>query len=135
MIDFEHVFKDEYQFTLKNATYNWLEAGDAPQDAVLNVKDSINAEQYGNQIEITYSRAVFFEPQSIFEATVTFAFILVFQDDAMAQAHHNIVWEQILLEQENPYMTNIISRASALIAAMTASYGQQPLITPPNFIG
>ncbi len=135
MIDFEHIFQDEYQFTLKHASYNWLPAGDAPQDAALNIKDNIRAEQCGNQIEITYSRSVFFEPNSIFDVTVVFAFILVFSDEAMAQAHHNIVWEQALLEQENPYMANIISRASSLIASITASYGQQPLVTPPNFVG
>lgn len=134
MIDFKKYFNDEYQFALINAVYSQLDNRLQGAELELNIEDSINANVRENHMEVTFRRKVFFEPEALYSIDVTFAFMLTFRDGNLATEAQNIDWGKELIENDNPYLGNVVSRASFLIATLTSSYGQQPLVTPPNVI-
>lgn len=134
MIDFNKYFNDEYQFTLKNAAYTWVENNGQGGELELNISDTINATIQGKHLEVSFQRKAFFKPEALYSIDVSFAFTLTFRDDSLAAEARNVNWSEALVENENPYLGNVISRASYLIATLTSSYGQQPLVTPPNVI-
>lgn len=135
MINFNEYFNDEYQFTLKKATYSWIETKPEGIELDLNISDTISATVNANQLEVEFNRNVSFNPEALYVIDVSFAFTLTFRDDVVPEECKNIDWSKVFSESEkNPYLGNVVSRASSLIAALTSSYGQQPLITPPNII-
>ncbi|MBQ6850561.1 MAG: hypothetical protein IJN77_05940 [Oscillospiraceae bacterium] len=134
MIDFNKYFNDEYQFTLKNAAYSWLENNGQDVELELNISDTINTAIVGKHLEVTFQRKAFFKPEALYAIDVCFSFTLTFRNDNLADEAKSINWSEALVENDNPYLGNVISRTSYLIATLTSSYGQQPLVTPPSII-
>lgn len=134
MLDFKKFFNNEYEFTLKKAMYDWIEVDHSTNDLRIKVDDHIKWDIIGDRLEVTFSRDVGFIPKSLYTIGVVFCFGLTFRDDTVAVEAKEIDWGKEFVEQANPYLENIISRASFLIASITSSYGQKPLITPPSFI-
>lgn len=134
MLDFKKYFLDEYQFTLKKATYTWIEANGHDGGLDLNIADGIISTAHDRSLEVTFERKVFFNPEALYSIEVVFAFTLTFKDTVEAEEIEKINWSQELAETDNPYLGNVVSRTSNLIGMLTASYGQQPLITPPNIV-
>lgn len=134
MIDFKNYFADEYQLTLKNVSYSWIENDSQGTNLDLHIADQIHVKIENNQLEASVDRAVFFVPESLYKIIVSFTFILTFREDQLTEEAKKMNWEEALVTNDNPYMANILSRASALISALTSAYGQQPIITPPTFV-
>lgn len=134
MIDFNKYFNDEYQFALKKATYTWLEHSNQGAELELNIGDKISASIVNNNLEVTFEREVYFDPEALYAICISLSFTLTFRDGQLTEEAKKINWSEAMVENENPYLGNVISRASYLIATLTSSYGQQPLVTPPNFI-
>ena len=134
MIEFNKYFNDEYQFALKNAVYLWIENVAPGTDLELNISDTVNASLQGKHLEVVFQRKTFFIPEALYSIDISFSFMLTFRNDALAEEAKSVNWSEALVENENPYLRNVISRASYLIATLTSSYGQQPLVTPPNII-
>lgn len=134
MIDFNKFFNDEYQFALKNAAYSWIENVAPGTELELNISDTINATPQGKHLEVVFQRKAFFSPEALYSIDISFSFTLTFRNDSLADEAKSINWSEALVKNENPYLANVISRASYLIATLTSSYGQQPLVTPPNII-
>lgn len=130
MLDFNEYFKDEYQFSLKDVTYSKIE-NEEPIECEIKISDTINTEVSDNLLNITFTRDVYFNPVSMFKLKVVFDIVLNLKEEIKEKAA-NINWTQTLLDNPNIYLGNVVSRASHLIAEITASFGQQPLITPPN---
>lgn len=131
MFNFSKYLKDEYQFSLKEISYSKIEGESALSQYDLKINDNLSSDLNQNSVVITFTREVSFEPASMFNLKVTFDFTLHFNDNSPEDAY-SINWKQTLLDNPNLYLGNIISRASHLISEITASFGQQPLITPPN---
>ena len=134
MLDFNKYFFDEYQFMLKNVSYSMIENNIRDVDLELDVIDSIDTAAQDDYLEVIFERKVRFIPEALFEISVSFVFTLAFRDTVDYEEVNNINWVEALEENRNPYLGNVISRASSLIATLTSSFGLQPLITPPNFI-
>ncbi len=133
MLDLNAYFKDEYQFILKEVTYHCVEREDDAELPQIQTSDSASAKVVDGQLEVEFSREVKFQPASVFDLKVTFGIIMHFQDEVDPSAVE-VDWCEALTANENPYFSNIISRASNIIAFLTSSYGLQPLITPPVFL-
>lgn len=131
MLNFNEYFKDEYQFSLKDVSYTKIESENELPEYKLNISDTINTELNGDWLSVTFARNVYFEPAAMFHLKVVFDIILHLNENAKEGAA-KINWSQAFLENPNSYLGNVVSRASHLIAEITASFGQQPLITPPN---
>lgn len=131
MLNFKDYFQDEYQFALKNISYTKIESADNLAEFELKITDAINTKLDGNDLKIAFSREIFFEPESMFRLKVAFEVILHLIEGNKEKAT-GMNWEKELVSNPNPYLGNVVSRISHLIADITASFGQQPLITPPN---
>lgn len=131
MLNFKDYFKDEYQFSLKDVSYTKIERVDELAEFELKITDAINTELDGDNLKITFSREIYFEPESMFKLKVVFEVILHL-NEGVNEKVTSVDWEKELLNNPNPYLGNVVSRISHLIADITASFGQQPLITPPN---
>lgn len=131
MLNFNDYFKDEYQFSLRDVSYSKIECEQDSLKYELKISDTINAELKEDSLYVTFTRDVYFEPASMFNLKVVFDIILHLNEEATEKAT-GINWSQTLLENPNLYLGNVVSRTSHLIAEITASFGQQPLITPPN---
>ena len=134
MIDFKKYFNDEYQFTLKNAAYSWIENSNQGAEMELTVSDTIDATVQEASLEVIFQREVYFKPEALFSIGVSFVVTLTFRDKSLADEAKSVNWSKELAENENPYLGNVVSRASHLIAMLTSSYGQQPLVTPPSVV-
>ena len=131
MLHFNDYFEDEYQFSLKDVSYTKTEGEALSSGYELKIADTLWTEQNGDALSLVFARDVHFEPESLFKLRVAFDILLRFKENA-PEAAGKIYWRQELLHQPNPYLGNVVSRASHLIAEITASFGQQPFITPPN---
>lgn len=131
MFNFNEFFKDEYQFSLKNVSYTKIENEENVSNCDLKISDTINAELKEDLLYVTFARDVYFEPSAILKLKVVFDIFINLNDTCKEKAA-SINWSQTLLETPNVFLGNVASRTSHLIAEITASFGQQPLITPPN---
>lgn len=130
MPGFNEFFKDEYQFSLKDISYTKVET-EEEQECELEITDTISADINGDSLIVTFVRNVCFKPEAIFDLKVAFDIILFINEEKLEEAKR-IDWSKTLIENPNMYLGNVVSRISQLIAVITASYGQQPLITPPK---
>lgn len=134
MLNFKDYFIDEYQFTLKKVTYTWIETNNHGDELNLNISDGVISSIQGRTLNVTFERKVFFKPEALYSIEVVFAIMLTFKETINEEEINKVNWCQELIETDNPYLRNIISRASNVISMLTSSYGQQPLITPPNIV-
>ena len=86
-----------------------------------------------DRVRITVERTLTLEPKAKFELAVSYGAILKFDDDKK----HEYDWKKINLAkefQENGefVLSNLMSRMSLLIAEITASFGQTPIVLPPG---
>lgn len=133
MRDYNYFFKEEYQFALKETHYMRIENPTASGELALKSRDDIKTEIKGDQLDVTFERDVFFEPEAIFSLRVAFCVVLSFRDEVSDEERKSVNWNEMLVGQYTPFLSNIISRAVSLIATITSSFGQQPLITPNVF--
>lgn len=131
MFNFNDYFEDEYQFTLKALSYKLVENDANSKQLNLKVIDTITTNSIEKELNIVFERKVFFEPAAVYDIDVVFSVDVRFKEQIDVDSI-DINWERILGENETPYLSNVVSRASNIIAMITASYGQQPLITPPS---
>lgn len=126
-------FLPEHEFYLHKIVYNRLD-NVTPEIAVpLNCADNINVEISNNDVKIIVTRSLYFDPEEIFRLSVAFGANLKF--DSKKVNEYN--WNEINLAEEfrenGEFVTdNLMSRISLLIAQITSSFGQQPLLLPPT---
>lgn len=126
-------FLPEHEFYLHKIVYNRLD-NVTPEIAVpLNCADNINVEISNNDVKIIVTRSLYFDPEEIFRLSVAFGANLKF--DSKKVNEYN--WNDINLAEEfrenGEFVTdNLMSRISLLIAQITSSFGQQPLLLTPT---
>jgi len=133
MFNFSDYFNEEYQYALKSIRYDFIE-NDLDDKINLNCKDVLSAKIDDHKLMVEICRKVFFLPEAIFDLSVTASVILEFKSDLDDKKMNEVDWENALIASENSFLSNVLCRTSGIISAITASYGHQPVITPPNFI-
>ena len=130
--NFSGYFENKHDIFLEDISYSRLETN-ITTDCSLNCTDNINAQLIENQgIKLVVTRALEFEPESIFSMKVSFGAKLYFKEDKMKAFD----WSQLNLAEEfrenGDFVINeLMSRITLMIAQITASFGQVPLILPP----
>lgn len=127
----EKYFLPEQVFYLNSVSYKLIDV--AITENELNCIDNINAEV--NDVEgvrIIFTRTLKFNPEGIFELSVSFGANLKFNEEEK----HAINWREINLAEEfrvngSFVLQNLLNRTSLLIAEITAAFGQSPIILPP----
>ena len=135
MLDFDRYFLKESQVFLSHIDYDFLSF---PQqvDNKLSIKDTIgvyNLEDGKVKIEIT--RSLDFGAGKLFSLTVVFGILLrknPFSENEIDWANINLAEE--IKNANLPLVKNVMSKMGVLIAEVTSSYGQVPVITPPQLI-
>ena len=126
-------FASEQEFYLDKITYNRIDKSNEPKEYLLNCTDNIDVEVNKDIVKLTVNRVLQFEPREIFELSISFGAILKFKKEKK-EAYD---WQKINLEEEfrengEFVLGNLMQRISLLVAEITSSYGQSPLILFPG---
>lgn len=124
-------FLPEHEYYLKNISYNRIDNPPKLTDHMLSCTDNLSASIQGNRVRIILERGIKFDPHEFFELSISFGAELTFNEEKSAQ----IDWSTINLAEEfhqngEFVLSNLVSRISLLIAQITSSFGQPPLILP-----
>ncbi len=130
--NFAECFVPEQEFYLDKISYNRIEKNEATQEYSLNCIDNLEVTVVEDNVYLTVRRSVRFEPQEIFELTISFGVVLKIKEEKQVEYD----WNSINLADEfqmngNFVLDNIMSRISLLVAEITSSFGQNPIIVPP----
>ena len=128
----EDYFEDELRFYLDKVSYNRIDKKGQAEEYSLKCIDNIEAVVEEGTVRLTVKRILKFEPEEIFELLVSYGAILKIKEEK--KKDHD--WEKIDLagefrENGQFVLENLMSRISLLIAEITSSYGQPPIILPP----
>ena len=123
-------FLPEYEFYLDEVKYNRLPLLD--ESVNLICQDTINASVVDNGVKLLVVRHLYANKGQLFDLSVSFGAQLTF-DGKMAA---DIKWNEIDLAKEFKenggfVLSNLLSRISMLVAQITSSFGQIPLVLPP----
>ena len=130
--DLEKYFLPEQIYYLNHVNYKIIDF--ASNENELHCIDNISAEvKDAEGVRLIFTRSLKFSPEGIFELSVSFGVILKFNPELMGE----VQWHEINLAEEFRMngafaLQNLLNRASLLIAEITGSYGQSPIILPPG---
>ena len=129
----EDYFDTEQEFYLEKISYNRIDRKEETGEYILNCIDNIETGVNQDTVKLIVKRALKFEPEEVFDLSVSFGAILRF--DKEKKGDYN--WEGINLAEEfrehgQFVLGNLMNRISLLIAEITSSFGQAPIITPPQ---
>ena len=136
MIDFQQVFENNYQFYLKDIDYNAITIGPVSEKINVNLKDDLNfvLNRETNSFDFEVRRTVSFTPNALYQLSIAFGAKLNIRQNAPELKDVN--WDEEF--KSNAIFISLIqgllSRISVLISQITSSYGQAPMVTPPNLI-
>lgn len=99
---------------------------------ILLCHDNIKVDLYDEGVRIIIMRTLTFEPDEVFNLSVSFGAYLKF--NAKKSEHE---WSSINLAEEfrsnGDFVTaQLMNRITLLIGQITSSFGQNPIITPPT---
>lgn len=132
-MDLQKYFYPDYEFYLDHVRYDRKPASESSYQ--LKCTDNINATISGEMLNIIITRSLVFEPDEVFSLSVSFGANLKFKEEL----YREVDWSKINLSEEfknngNFVLSNISNRISALIANITSSFGQVPIVLPPAFV-
>lgn len=127
-------FLQEQEFYLHKITYDRIDSIISEKEICLNCTDNINAEiNEKNEVRIIVTRSLTFEPEKMFRLSVAFGADLRFDPRKINEYN----WREMDLADEfrenGDFVTsNLMSRITLLIAQITSSFGQPPLVLTPS---
>lgn len=127
----EDYFEDEQVFYLDKVFYNRIDKKNQAEEYSLKCVDNIEAVAEEEKVRLTVKRVLQFEPKEIFELSVSYGAILKIKEDKKSYAWDKIDLAEEFRENGQFVLGNLMSRISLLIAEITSSFGQPPLILPP----
>lgn len=126
-------FLPEHEFYLQNVSYNRTDNVIGQKEHTLNCFDNIKADVEGDEVRITVTRSLEFEPNELFELSISFGAVLKFEPQKKKEYN----WHEINMAEEfknnGEFVTvNLMNRITLLIAQITSSFGQTPIVLPPS---
>lgn len=126
-------FETEQEFYLDKVVYNRIDKKEEAEEYSLNCIDNIDVEVNEGIVKLTVKRILKFKPEEIFELSVSYGAILKIKEEKMEEYD----WDEVDFEEEfrengQFVLGNLMNRMSLLIAEITSSFGQSPLILPPT---
>ena len=130
-------FLPNQEYYLAKIFYQRIDTDTKEEEMTLNCTDNIkvDVDEKTEVVRVTAERILRFEPDYLFELTVSFGVILQFDSDKKGEYD----WHDINLAEEFTAngefaLENLMSRISLQIAQITSSYGQAPLIMPSGIV-
>jgi len=125
-------FEPEHEFYLNSISYERKPSRHVLKESTLNCTESIGSTLTDDGLTIILKRTLAFDPDSIFELSVSFGANLKFVKEKTGE----VDWHAINIAEEfrnngDFILSNLASRLSLLIAEITASFGQSPVVLPP----
>lgn len=126
-------FEETQEFYLDKVIYKRIESENTMQSYRVNCTDKIEAILQEQQVKIIVERTLALEPREMFDLSVSYGAVLRFKQDKKDEYD----WKNINLAEEFQQngefvLANLMSRMSLLIAEITASFGQAPIVLPPG---
>ncbi len=128
----EKMFEKEYEFYLESVKYTRKHKTEGITQYTLNCTDTLSTSNISKDgLQVSIKRSLQFDPDEIYSLSVVFGVLLKFSDNYNSEID-KYDWSDELAHNGNFFLSNIMPRISHLIAEITASYGQIPVITPPS---
>lgn len=128
----QEYFKPEQEMFLDTINYKRIESqeSDVEEKLTLLCQDNVKVSVDEEKVRIIITRSLIFDPEELFTLSVSFGADLKFNE---RKSEHD--WMNINLADEfrknGDFVTiQLMSRITLLIAEITSSFGQQPLILP-----
>ena len=127
----EDYFKPDQRFFLDKISYNRMESTSGTPARILNCIDQLDAFLNSNSVKLVLTRTLKFDPEAILQLSVSFGVVLTFKEELKS----DLSWDELDLAKEfrqnGRFATdNLMRRICLLIAEITSSFGQPPIITP-----
>ena len=131
--DLASYFEPTHEFYLNSISYERKSDEFSQEPRELTCVENIGVTLNEDVITVILKRTLKFDPSGIFELVVSFGANLRF----VKEKKDEVEWEKINIAEEfrdngDFVLANLAARTSLLIGEITASYGQNPLMTPPT---
>lgn len=127
-------FLPEQEFYLQSISYERIDKNISQERHSLNCIDNIKVDVNNKEnLRIIVTRTLNFDPEELFSLSVAFGAILKFNPEKCDEYN----WAELNMAEEfknyGGFVTgNLMSRITLQIAQITSSFGQMPLILPPE---
>lgn len=132
-MDLNQYIEPKQQTFLNNVEYRLLQLVSGASGSKMKITDKLDATFLDSKhIRLILSRKICFEPAGLFEMEVSFGTIVTLKDDAyfLVDWQTYDVAEEVINNSKN-LINPLAARISMVIAQITSSYGQVPIVTPP----
>ena len=132
---FSEMFHQNYSYFLNKINYNVVTVGNINDKVDILISDDISFEMLDlSRLKVVVGRQIAFNPNVVYELHVSFGAVLTLKDGV--ELSKDIDLEKEFISDSNGAMIiqGLLSRVSMQIAQITSSYGQNPIVTPPNLI-
>lgn len=134
MLDFDKYFSSNQEICLKNIDYKLIDDICESETVTLACVDELVLEATTEErVSFELTRHLKFEPNSLYSLSITYGFSLLFNQEFKKEIDwSNVDMTRELIDSKGLCLGNIISRISLLIAQITSTSGQMPIVTPPS---
>lgn len=128
-------FMKEQEYYLDSISYERIDQIIGTTEVQMLCTDTVEAKEIeGEKVIINVTRKVSFSPEILFDLSISYGAILKFNDNK-----RDVDWTSIDLSGEfkenGSFVTdNLFRRISLLVGEITSSFGQPPIIIPPQII-
>ena len=134
-MNFIETFNENYSYFLKEIQYQVITVGSIQDKIDIMIGDRLTFNMLDDlHVEIIVERTVKFEPNVVYELSVSFGAILELKDRNKIENDSDWKNDFIKSPEGNTIIQGLLSRVSLQIAQITSSYGLNPIVTPPNLM-
>ena len=134
-MNFVEVFNQNYSYFLYEINYRVVTIGNIQDTVNLRIVDDVDFTMLDDShLRIVVKRQIKFDPNIVYELSVSFGAILEIKDTKTIANDINWHEEFKTSSEGNMVIQGLLSRVSLQIAQITSSYGANPIVTPPNLM-
>ncbi len=130
-------FLPEQEYYLDRISYNRIPQGFDSGEFTLVCNDDVTVEKMPDGVKVAFSRVVKFDPEGVFDMTIVFGAHLRFAPGSELGESWSAEDLSTEIKKDGGFvLANLVPRTSLLIAEISSSFGQPPIILPPrpNFV-
>lgn len=125
-------FESEHEYYLDSVAYKRYSTIDQKIDYLLNCNDNFETKVNDDTVELRITRTLKFEPEGVFELSVSYGAILRFNKEKKSEYDWNAIKLAEEFRENGQFVTgNLLNRIVLLVAEITSSFGQSPIVLPP----